>query len=63
MNKKLRTLLLAGLLTLGMSAVAFANEDEGELPSVSTSTITNPDFEEGKRVVELQGGLIVVEMT
>ena len=63
MNKKLRTLLLAGLLTLGMSAVAFANEGEGELPAVSTSTITNPDFEEGKRVVELQGGLIIVDMT
>ena len=46
-----------------MSAVAFANEGEGELPAVSTSTITNPDFEEGKRVVELQGGLIIVDMT
>ena len=61
MNKKLRTLLLAGVLTLGMSAVAFANESE--LPAVSTSTISNPAFEDGKRVVELQGGLIIVDMT
>ena len=61
MNKKLRTLLLAGVLTLGMSAVAFANESE--LPAVSTSTVTHPKFEDGKRVVELQGGLIIVDMT
>ena len=61
MNKKLRTLLLAGLLTLGMSTVTFANESE--LPAVSTSTVTHPKFEDGKRVVELQGGLIIVDMT
>jgi hypothetical protein len=61
MNKKLRTLLLAGLLTLGMSTVAFANESE--LPAVSTSSVSHPKFEDGKRVVELQGGLVIVDMT
>ena len=62
MNKKIKSLLVAGLLVVGMSGNAFAAE-EAELPAVSTSTISNPVFEDGKRVVELQGGLIVVEMT
>jgi len=62
MNKKIKSLLVAGLLVVGMGGNAFAAE-ESELPAVSTSTISNPAFEEGKRVVELQGGLIVVEMT
>ena len=62
MNKKIKSLLVAGLLVVGMGGNAFAAE-ESELPSVSTSTITHPKFEDGKRVVELQGGLIVVEMT
>ena len=61
MNKKIKSLLVAGLLVVGMSGNVFANESE--LPSVSTSAITHPKFEDGKRVVELQGGLIVVEMT
>ena len=61
MNKKIKSLLVAGLLVVGMSGNVFANESE--LPSVSTSAITYPKFEDGKRVVELQGGLIVVEMT
>ena len=62
MNKKIKSLLVAGLLVFGMGGNAFAAED-GELPTTSTSTISNPAFEDGKRVVELQGGLIVVEMT
>ena len=62
MNKKVKSLLVAGLLVFSMAGSAFAAE-ESELPSVSTSTITHPKFEDGKRVVELQGGLIVVEMT
>jgi hypothetical protein len=62
MNKKIKSLLVAGLLVVGMGGNAFA-AGESELPTTSTSTITNPKFEDGKRVVELQGGLIVVEMT
>ena len=61
MNKKIKSLLIAGLLVFGMGGNVFA--DETELPTTSTSTITNPKFEDGKRIVELQGGLIVVEMT
>lgn len=61
MNKKVKSLLVAGLLVFSMVGNAFA--EESELPSVSTSAITYPNFEDGKRVVELQGGLIVVEMT
>ena len=61
MNKKVKSLIAAGLLVFGMAGSAFAAESE--LPSVSTSEITHPKFEDGKRVVELQGGLIVVEMT
>ena len=61
MNKKVKSLIVAGLLVFGMAGNAFAAESE--LPSVSTSEITHPKFEDGKRVVELQGGLIVVEMT
>ena len=61
MNKKVKSLLVAGLLVFSMAGNAFA--EESELPSVSTSAITHPNFEDGKRVVELQGGLIVVEMT
>lgn len=61
MNKKIKSLLVAGLLVVGMSGNVFAAESD--LPSISTSTITQPKFEDGKRVVELQGGLIVVEMT
>ena len=62
MNKKIKSLLVAGLLVVGMGGNAFAAE-EGELPVVSTSAITHPKFEDGKKVVELQGGLIIVEMT
>ena len=61
MNKRIKSLLVAGLLVVGMSGSVFANELE--LPTTSTSTISYPKFEDGKRVVELQGGLIVVEMT
>lgn len=62
MCKKIKSLLVVGLLVVGMNGNVFAAE-EGELPAISTSTISNPAFEDGKRVVELQGGLIVVEMT
>ena len=61
MNKKVKSLLVAGLLVVGMNGNVFANESE--LPTTATSVIENPKFEDGKRVVELQGGLIVVELT
>ena len=61
LNKRIKSLLVAGLVIFGMTGGVFA---EGEkLPTVSTSTISNPAFEDGKRVVELQGGLIIVELT
>lgn len=62
MSKKIKSLIIAGLLVFGMSGNVFASE-EGELPAVSTSTISNPVFKDNKKVEELQGGLIVVEMT
>ena len=62
MSKKIKSLIIAGLLVFGMSGNVFASE-EGKLPAVSTSTISNPVFEDNKKVEELQGGLIVVEMT
>lgn len=60
MNKKIKSLVVAGLLVIGMSGSVFANETE--LPTTGTSVIEYPSFEDGKRVVELQGGMIVVEM-
>lgn len=61
MNKKIKSLLVAGVLLVGMSGNAFANEVE--LPKVGTAVIENPAFEEGKRVVTLQDGLITVTIT
>jgi LPXTG-motif cell wall-anchored protein len=63
MFKKVKSLLIAGLLVFGMGGNAFAAE-EGELPATATSTITNPKFEEGltQRVIELQNGNIVVTL-
>lgn len=61
MNKKIKSLLVAGVLLVGMSGNVFANEVE--LPKVGTAVITNPAFEEGVRVVSLQDGLITVTIT
>ena len=61
MNKKIKSLIVAGLLMVGMCGTVFANEVE--LPKVGTAVIENPAFEEGKRVVSLQDGLITVTIT
>lgn len=61
MNKKIKSLLVAGVLLVGMSGNVFANEVE--LPKVGTAVITNPAFEEGVRIVSLQDGLITVTIT
>ena len=58
MFKKLKVLLVAGLLVVGMSGNVNALEP-------LTATITNPQFEEGtnQRVVKLQDGKIIVTIT
>ena len=58
MNKKIKCLLVAGLLVIGMSGNVNALEP-------LTSTITNPQFEEGtnQRVVKLQDGKITITIT
>ena len=61
MNKKIKSLIVSGLLMVGMCGTVFANEVE--LPKVGTAVIENPAFEEGKRVVSLQDGLITVTIT
>ena len=60
-KKKIKSLIVAGLLMVGMCGNVFANEVE--LPKVGTAVIENPAFEEGKRVVSLQDGLITVTIT
>lgn len=57
MFKKVKCLLVAGLLVLGMSGNAFA----AETPAVST--IANPKFEEGEFNKQLQEGNIVIKAT
>ena len=61
MNKKIKSLVVAGLLVMGMSGSVFANEVD--LPKVGTAVIENPAFEAGVRVVSLQDGLITVTIT
>lgn len=61
MNKKIKSLVVAGLLVIGMSGSVFANEVD--LPKVGTAVIENPAFEAGVRVVSLQDGLITVTIT
>lgn len=58
MSKKIKCLIVAGLLVVGMSGKVNALEP-------LTSTITNPQFEEGtnQRVVKLQDGKITVTIT
>jgi hypothetical protein len=58
LNKKIKSLFVAGLLVFGMNGAAFA--EGADLPKTSTSIIEYPKFEEGKRIIELQGGLIIV---
>lgn len=61
MNKRIKSLVIAGLMVVGMSGMSFANEVE--LPKVGTAIIKNPAFEEGVRVISLQDGLITVKIT
>ena len=55
MNKKIKTLLVTGLLVIGMSGNVSALEPQ-------TSTVANPQFEQGvnQRVIKLQDGKITV---
>ena len=61
MNKRIKSLIIAGLMVIGMNGNVFANEVE--LPKVGTAIIKNPAFEEGVRVISLQDGLITVKIT
>ena len=61
MNKRIKSLIIAGLMVIGMNGNVFANEVE--LPEVGTAIINNPAFEEGVRVISLQDGLITVKIT
>jgi hypothetical protein len=58
MGKKVKSLLVAGLLVLGMGRNVFAND-------VYTSVVENPRIEEGvnQRTVTLQDGNIVLDIT
>jgi hypothetical protein len=59
LNKRIKSLLVAGLLVLGMG---FAKVDSYALEPI-TSTITNPKLIENKKTISLQGGSIIVEVT
>ena len=62
MNKKIKSLLVAGLLVVGMSGSVFANESE--LPKSATSVIENPDFGDFMfKTYELQDKFIVLKLT
>ena len=64
LNKRIKSLLVAGLLVFSMSGAVFATDGEGtELPKQATIKLENPKFEEGKRTVEFQGGLVKLELT
>lgn len=58
MNKRIKSLLIAGLLVFSMSGNAFANNSY-------TSVVENPKFEEGtnQKLFELQDGNIVLNIT
>ena len=59
LNKRIKSLLVAGLVILGMG---FAKVDSLALEPI-TSTITNPKLIENKKTISLQGGSIIVEVT
>lgn len=62
MNKKIKSLIVSGLLMVGMCGNVFANENN--LPSVSTSIIEYPEFnDENKAHVSLQADGIQVNIT
>ena len=61
MFKKAKCLLVAGLLALGMSGVSFANELE--LPTIGTSVIEYPNFEDKTfKEFKLQGDNIILTL-
>jgi hypothetical protein len=59
LNKKIKSLFVAGLLVVGMGVAKF---DSFALEPI-TSTITNPKLIENKKTISLQGGSIIVEVT
>lgn len=62
MNKKIKSLIVSGLLMVGMCGNVFANEND--LPSVGTSIIEYPEFNaENKAHVSLQADGIHVNIT
>lgn len=64
MNKKLKSLLIAGLLVVNMGGFAFATGDGGSGDVQQyTSTITNPKLEEGQKEYKLQNGAVILQVT
>ena len=63
LNKRIKSLLVAGLLVFSMSGAVFAEGDSIEEKSL-ISEITDIDFVEGEeqKVIELQHGYIIVTM-
>jgi hypothetical protein len=59
LNKRIKSVLVAGLLIVGMG---FAKVDSFALEPI-TSTITNPKLIDNKKTISLQGGSIIVEVT
>lgn len=59
LNKRIKSVLVAGLVILGMG---FAKVDSYALEPI-TSTITNPKLIENKKTISLQGGSIIVDVT
>jgi hypothetical protein len=62
LNKKIKSILVAGLVIMSMTGAVFA-EGETVLGDPVVSTITNPKFTNNKAVIELQNGDIVIEIT
>ena len=62
MNKKIKSLIVAGMMVVGMSGNVFANETD--LPAVSTSVIEHPEFDsENNASISLQADGIQVNIT
>lgn len=63
LNKKIKSILVAGLVIMSMTGVVFANETES-LPKEATIKIENPDFGDftQKTYSELQDGNIVLTL-
>jgi hypothetical protein len=59
LNKRIKSLLVAGLLIFSMGGTVF---NSFALEPI-TSTITNPKLIDNKKTISLQGGSIIVEVT